>query len=107
MPAPGKSLACHSPNTAPCGSAPTIIQPSSPTCIGGTRSAPPSSTTRLSVLPMSALAKYVVQLAGGSGSPLGDMACMIPATGLPRWVQTEYPPNSCDPTSPCQPKRSR
>ncbi len=53
--------------------------------------------------------RYVVHTVGGIGSgtvPSGFIAFMIPATGLPFSVQTEYPPCSAGPISPCQPNTS-
>ncbi len=110
MPAPAKVPYCQRPTAAPVGSVMTAIRPRSMTSIGPIITEPPASVTDLRVASMLSVARYVVHTVGGIGSgtvPSGFMAFMIPATGLPWRVQTEYPPVSAGPISPCQPKRSR
>ncbi len=79
------------------------------TSIGPTTTEPPASVTVLRAASRESVDRYVVHTVGGIGSgtvPSGFIAFMIPATGLPFSVQTEYPPCSAGPISPCQPNTS-
>ena len=48
-PAPGCSPACHTPITAPIGSAKNAMRPAGPTSIGGTITVPPAATALATV----------------------------------------------------------
>ena len=62
--APTLVPACHTPNAAPVGSAPTNMRPRSPTSPGAIMIVPPFSVTAAAVLSTSSLARYMVHALG-------------------------------------------
>jgi hypothetical protein len=84
-------LACHSPTTAPVGSATNAILPASPTSIAGISTWPPAGPTFSSVASTSSTARYVFHIGGmPSGAP-GAIGA-IAATVSPFSSAMEYVP---------------
>ncbi len=74
---------CQNPMTAPAGSVTTIIEPRSPTAIGGTMTVAPAASAAATVAWASAVFRYTDQMFAGP-SPIGGT---IPATRLPLRVK--------------------